>query len=274
MSEWNDYNYVLIEIKKNALSAYNNASKDLQNDKQIFLETIKYIYYQNKGQTDESLISIPDNLKLDEKTCKLYSYYMYSMLDHFKYYPNNPNYNIIKMIVNNLTELDNYCITNAQTIHTKGQNNVDFIYIFKSLIFSQRKIKDELDYNNILLKNNYNKLISENNELKDEINELNDNLIKLKYENDLTGQKGLDAFQAINNNLNKLKCENNKFKDKINELNNNLNEFKIYFTKFKYEINDFQNEFNFNKIKLNLLIIILFIVFIIFYYIDLYNILF
>ena len=95
MPEWDNYNYVLKEIKKNAQYAYNKASKDLQNNKQIFFETIKHLYYQNKGQTGEYLISIPDQFKYDEDITKSYAYYMYSML---KYDPNDPNCKIIQTI--------------------------------------------------------------------------------------------------------------------------------------------------------------------------------
>jgi hypothetical protein len=59
---------------------------------------LKLKMHQNKGQIDEYIISIPKKLKYDEKTCKLYSYYMYSMLIYIKYNPNNSNFEILQNI--------------------------------------------------------------------------------------------------------------------------------------------------------------------------------
>lgn len=179
MSEWNNFHYVYNEIKINAEITYNNASKDLQNDKQIFLETIKNLYYQNKGQTNDYIILIPEKLKYDETICKLYSYYMYSMLNYIKYVPDDSNFEIVQNIKNNISELHNYYISMFDNINIDynkyiKQNKLEkeIIAIFKSLIFSYRKLKDEFNDNNILLKNNYNQLICDNNKLKNKNNKL------------------------------------------------------------------------------------------------------
>jgi hypothetical protein len=255
MSEWNDNNYVLQQIKKDAYNAYKNASIDLQNNKQIFLETIKYVYYQNKGQISDGYIVtnigqkqgdqiiIPEKFKYDEEVCQLYSYYMYSILT---YNPNDSNYNIIQTIQNNIKELDNYNIL----LYPLNNGN-RFIYILKSLIFSQRKVKDELKYE-------LNDLRYDLNNFKYDLNEFKNNFYKLKYDND-----------NINYNLYKLKYDNNKLKDEFNKLKYHNNKLKLYLTKFKYDMNNFKDnlkdDLNYNKLKFNIIIIIIIIIIILYY---------
>jgi hypothetical protein len=206
MSEWNNFNYVLKEIKQNAKSSYFNASKDLQNNKEIFLETIKYIYYQTKGQTAEYCITIPDILKYDEDICKSYSYYMYSMLNHLKYDPNDSKFNVIQTIKNKIGNLDNYYISMYYN-HNSSEREIQ---VLKSLIFSQRKLKDKINE----LKEFLNKLDIKNNKFRDEFKtEIKNDYDKLKSEN------------------NELKLDLNKFKYEINDLKD---EFK--FNKLKLNI--------------------------------------
>ena len=80
MSEWDNYDYVLKQIKINAINTYKCASKDLLNNKQILLEIMKYIYIQDfNNEIHDIGIIIPDYLKYDEEICESYVYNLFKI---------------------------------------------------------------------------------------------------------------------------------------------------------------------------------------------------
>lgn len=205
MSEWDNYDYVLKQIKINAINTYNCASKDFLNNKQILLEIMKYVYIQDQFRSIN--IIIPDYLKYDEE---IYESYIYNLFKIPEYFMNSDNLNkkIIseRDIFNNITKFDNYyyLITNINP-------GIDLSRELR-LLKTQRKIKDDLyEFKNNLyeLQNNFYKL-------KNDYYNFNNKLNKLQVL--IPKQETLDILK---NNYNLL------INDIIN-LKNNFDKFKLY----------------------------------------------